>query len=456
MRRVRRDDRLLDPTWKTDDRDLGAAVVVGEGQPLTGLGASDESGEGIEGVTRKLVATASKLVNTGIGRAPDGVGKMHCASRSEWGAVNMERSHHDRAACAATALTVLAAVGTAGCAAASTFGWVWANQPALPAYTPDAMHQYNSVGSTNTIARTGLGQYVVTFPRLSILVGRVPDGQTGFNDGNVQVTAQGAGAGFCKSDGWTTTTSGGTATVKISCYHGIHPADLPFIASYEDVNEAYPDVAYTYFDPGLPTDNMGLETAIPTRSSRITQIYTGDLELRSTEPPVSGFGMEHVTADGSGPSFCIFGMTYSRVMCFDLSSGTPQQRHVPFSYVKGLARVPGSGLRGAYGVDFIAPGDAFPTINAANQNSSFSSAPIVINRISTGLSGVTIPGAAAGGANAMVHVTAVDLSGQPAYCKPVTWNIQGTDVVVQVACFLMPGETAIDDGFQMSYVVPPA
>ena len=45
-------------------------------------------------------------------------------------------------------------------------GYVWANDAAAPAYTPNSAYQYNSTGATNTIARTATGRYTVTFPGL--------------------------------------------------------------------------------------------------------------------------------------------------------------------------------------------------------------------------------------------------------------------------------------------------
>jgi len=71
---------------------------------------------------------------------------------------------------------------------------------------------------------------------------------------------------------------------------------------------------------------------------------------------------------------------------------------------------------------------------------------------------VSIPAGASGGANALVHVTALDLGavGAPVYCKPASWSAVGPDVAVRVMCYqkstgqLLP----VDDGFQMSYIVP--
>jgi hypothetical protein len=109
----------------------------------------------------------------------------------------MSISRHNGAA--RTALAVLALIGVAGCAPVATFGWVWADQPTVASYTPNATHQYNSAANTNTVAHPAQGQYVVTFPRLAVRGGNVPPGQTGLDDGNVQVTAQGPIPGSAKA-----------------------------------------------------------------------------------------------------------------------------------------------------------------------------------------------------------------------------------------------------------------
>lgn len=46
-------------------------------------------------------------------------------------------------------------------------GYAWADQPSTPTYTPDINWQYNSTGALNTITRSGVGTYQVTFPGIS-------------------------------------------------------------------------------------------------------------------------------------------------------------------------------------------------------------------------------------------------------------------------------------------------
>lgn len=326
---------------------------------------------------------------------------------------------------------------SAGCAT-EVFGWVWANQSVAASYAPDATHQYNSSGSSSSVTRSGTGVYEVTFAGLG-----------GIHGGNVQVSARGPDSVRCKIDGWQTT--GPAVTVGVRCFQGATPADSEFLASYEAINQSVTGLAYAHYDP--PATPAVSVTPDPARASNVTSIYV-PIHSVTLASPVTGFAMEHVTADGSGPEFCSFGVT--RVTCWNASGGAVD---TAFSYVKGLGLVPAS-RQGAYVVYDIAPGGIYPPMTPSTQHSSFSTtASIVVTRLSVGLYAVLIPGAASSSANVLVHVTALSLGsvGEPVYCKPVTWNSAGADVVLQVACFHTttgPG-TPVEDGFQASYIVSP-
>src|SRR5262245_42166976 len=83
--------------------------------------------------------------------------------------------------CAAIGMAVARAGGARSGKTGSSaqLGYVWANQPSSASYTPSLTYQFNSAGGTNTITRSGVGQYTVHFPGLSTL------------GGHVQVTAYG-------------------------------------------------------------------------------------------------------------------------------------------------------------------------------------------------------------------------------------------------------------------------
>jgi hypothetical protein len=84
--------------------------------------------------------------------------------------------------------------------------FAWADQPSSASYTPSSTYQYNSTGATNTITRSGTGNYTVRMPRL---------GSVGA--GHVKVTAYGAGnANACKVGGWSD--NAGDRMVNVLCH----------------------------------------------------------------------------------------------------------------------------------------------------------------------------------------------------------------------------------------------
>jgi hypothetical protein len=111
----------------------------------------------------------------------------------------------------------LGVIGLAG----TPSGYVWANQPTTASYTPSATYQYNSSGTAvnNTITRSAAGVYQVKMPGL------------GGSEGNVHVSAYGAGSLECKVANWTT--SGADRLVNVRCFNTSGaPADSMFTATY--------------------------------------------------------------------------------------------------------------------------------------------------------------------------------------------------------------------------------
>jgi hypothetical protein len=85
--------------------------------------------------------------------------------------------------------------GPASSSAGGVFGYVWADQPTSPSYTPNLNFQDNSSGGINTITRIGVGLYRVRFPGLA----------TDSNGGTVNVTTYGASGGgrlYCGVIAW--------------------------------------------------------------------------------------------------------------------------------------------------------------------------------------------------------------------------------------------------------------
>jgi hypothetical protein len=91
----------------------------------------------------------------------------------------------------ATLETKLAALG-ANKPLASKFGahaYAWANDATSASYTPNSLYSFNSAGGAITAARTGDGQYTMTFAGQ----GTGTQGAGNVSGGNVQVTAYDAG-----------------------------------------------------------------------------------------------------------------------------------------------------------------------------------------------------------------------------------------------------------------------
>ncbi len=99
----------------------------------------------------------------------------------------------------ATALTI----GAAPAALAGT-GYVYANDPASSSYTPDARYSHNPSGGAINIRRAETGRYTVTFRGLG----------KGGAGGNVQVTAYGGNAAYCKVERWNSADNDFTASVR--------------------------------------------------------------------------------------------------------------------------------------------------------------------------------------------------------------------------------------------------
>jgi hypothetical protein len=84
-------------------------------------------------------------------------------------------------------------------------GFVWANNATSAAYTPSLGFQFNSSGATNTIVRSGVGNYLVYLPWLGNAA-----------SGHVKVTAYGSDSNICKVGWWGQ--QGGLRIINVLCY----------------------------------------------------------------------------------------------------------------------------------------------------------------------------------------------------------------------------------------------
>ena len=106
-------------------------------------------------------------------------------------------------------------LGVAGAALA----YVWAHAPASASYIPTSTYSFNSTGGTNSITRSGTGNYTLHLPGLAV------------DNGHVQVTAYGSGANRCKVGYWFA--SGSELLVNVQCFTVAGaPVDTLFAASY--------------------------------------------------------------------------------------------------------------------------------------------------------------------------------------------------------------------------------
>jgi hypothetical protein len=204
-----------------------------------------------------------------------------------------------------------APAGTVGAAAtAPEYGFVFADQPTTPSYTPNPRMSANSKGFTNTVTRHGTGRYTVRMPLLGLFVG-----------GNVQVTAYGEHSNRCKSD--TFEVNGGDAHVGVRCTTpGGNLVDSQFVAQYYRAGSANPhQSAYLFADrPGTSSYTADPDHSYNSKggSNGITRTSVGVYRVT-----FGGFsqlgGLVHVTAAGFNGNHCNvrgWGASSADVRCY--------------------------------------------------------------------------------------------------------------------------------------------
>jgi hypothetical protein len=177
---------------------------------------------------------------------------------------------------------------------------------------------YNPAGMANTSTHAAVGVYNVFLPAVS----------TGFNDGNIQVTAEHPNSPRrCKVTAWTPTAMGHNITVR--CYDELsNAADSWFNLTYHRERSVYGAVAlpnyFGYFwTPGLPAGTSNFNSAGGTNT-----MTAPALGLKYVEFPSVGVsqGNIQVTSYQAGPSYCnlqnpwgLTGttVTVNNVICFN-------------------------------------------------------------------------------------------------------------------------------------------
>ncbi|WP_406301221.1 hypothetical protein OHA61_01040 [Streptomyces sp. NBC_00885] len=208
------------------------------------------------------------------------------------------------------------------------FGYVWANQPTSGAYTPSPTYQFNSAGATNTITRSGVGQYAVRLPAI------------GSAAGHVQATAYGDVAARCKVVNWYP--SGTAQIANVRCFSlGGALRDTRFTLTYtrstgilritpaayawanQPITAAYsPATAYQYNSSGS--------------TNRITRHGVGLYRFHTPNMPL-GYGNVQVTAYGADSKHCKVDYwtpsTGIQVRCFT-AAGAPSDTYYDVSFVR--------------------------------------------------------------------------------------------------------------------------
>jgi hypothetical protein len=121
--------------------------------------------------------------------------------------------------------SLIGGIATAGPNFSTESGYVWADQPTSPSYTPSLSYQWTDIFSWGpvTITRSGVGMYTVETP---------------IQWGTVQVTAYGTGSEYCKLAGWSP-----SGDVQVRCFDmWSRSVDTSFTLAFLDYHRNSPDL----------------------------------------------------------------------------------------------------------------------------------------------------------------------------------------------------------------------
>jgi hypothetical protein len=342
----------------------------------------------------------------------------------------------------AFAIAVLGVALVPGAALASppdyTWGWVTDRQPTKTHFTPAARDQGNSAGLTDTVDRSGVGNYYIHLPGL----GTAPDG------GTVIVTALATTPHFCISGD--IGRSSPDENIEVLCYgFDGEAADSKFsvgytaggigtgVQAYLWANEPTTDI-YTP-DPGY---QFNAQTGMDDNTVARAQIgyYTATL------PGVNG-AEGNVQLTGDGDSNCRVASWTTTVpiavtiKCYSVTSGALVDDRYNLMYTDnvGLTGVPGH--TAAY--LFANMPTTFSYTPAPAYRFSTAMAPS-IKRVVKGQYVISLPGMPRGGA---AEVTAVGSGKSRCQLESISTS---TPQKVAVLCFA-PNGSAVDSKFTFSY-----
>ena len=324
------------------------------------------------------------------------------------------------------------------------YGYVWANDPTNPSYTPDPQFQANSSGLLNTITRVSVGNYQVTFPSLAGLT----------NGGTVSVTAYGSGGrSYCGVLSW-----GGSPdiVVYVRCADSNgSPADSMFDATYTERTKTAARYGYVWADqPASPSYTPSLFYQFNSKGATNTITRSGTGSYIVTMPGIglgNNSGTVKVTTYASASNRCKVGNwgevgadRLVAVYCFD-SFGTPVDAMYTVTFANKLNLL-GSGA--GYGYALANK----PTSPSCTPDPAYSlskpAGPITITRSARGSYEVTFAGVGLA-IKSDVQVTSAGPSSHE--CRTDGWEPSGTGQGIFVECYDTNRNLA-DDKFTIQFI----
>ncbi len=314
-----------------------------------------------------------------------------------------------------------------------SYGFVWAHLPTTGFYTPDAFYAYNNSGTPPHIIRNGTGQYSVVFPGLHA--------SYGFSEGNVQVTARGTTADYCKLAGW----SGDV--VSVACFDAAgNPVDSQYTVLYVQPFGGVPNShAFALADqPANPSYTPNAARSFNGDPITATRLGVGSYSMEWTGFSAASSGNVQVTAHGSGNARCRsagWSSDTAFVACFD-PSGAPVDSGYSILYWRDP-----SGPNGLAWAWADQPNNANYTPDASYSYSA-GAGTITATRSSAGVYSMTWAGMSGIGINGgNIQVTA---HGTNALCKVSSWGASA----VGIRCFDTAGNP-VDAQYNVLFLKPP-
>lgn len=308
---------------------------------------------------------------------------------------------------------------------------------------------YNSSGATNLLTHVATGQYRVDIPNLGATPG-----------GHVQVSSLGSGDRRCKVGSWGS--SGSTIQVDVFCFTRTGaPADEDFSASYvRRTDTPGAQAGYVWaFDSQSSSYNAAGQYGWNSTGGAITITHTsgtGSYAVNFTGQSMGG-GTVEVTAYGSTTEYCKvsswIGSTVN-VLCFD-TTGHPVETRFDVLYSK--VQPNGTPSSSYLWANQQTTTSYHPIANYAlgllqvdsSQVSGVITTPPTITRRGIGTYDVVFPSMAASRSfpmNEKVTAYGTDY----AFCKGVTYLIQGGNSTMRVTCW-DPAGNPMDSRYTITY-----